>query len=60
MSTDSEPMTEDELAAIAVIADALRDKFGDRALTIARDQAASAEGNARQTWLAIVARLEAS
>lgn len=51
-------MTEDERAAIAVIADALREEFGDRALVVARNQAASAEGRAHETWSAIVAHLD--
>ncbi len=53
-----ESMTEDERAAIAVIADALREEFGDRALVVARNQAASAEGRAHETWSAIVAHLD--
>lgn len=53
-------MTDDEQAAIAIIVDALRQKFGDRALDVARSQASSAEGDARDTWQAIVARLTAS
>jgi hypothetical protein len=60
MPTDGEPMTDDEQAVIAVIVDALQDKFGKRALTIAQSQAASADGNARKTWLAIVERLAKS
>jgi len=59
MPTNGEPMTDDEQAVITVISDALCGKFGERALAIARDQAASAEGEARKTWLVIVERLTA-
>ena len=59
MPTDGEMLTEDEQAVITVISDALCHKFGGRALAIARDQAASAVGDPRTTWLAIVAQLEA-
>jgi hypothetical protein len=59
MPTDGESMTDEEQAVIAVITDAIRDKFGARALDIARGQFDTATGDARKTWAAIVARLEA-
>jgi hypothetical protein len=52
-----EPTTGDERATIALIVDALRDKFGDRAIAIAQAQLASADGEARNTWSAIVEML---
>lgn len=59
MPMDGEPMADDERETIAVLADALRDKFGERAAAIARAQADSADGPARRTWLAIVEHLAA-
>ncbi len=52
-------MTDEDRLAIATIAEALRDKFGDRAEIVARSQAAAAQGDARRTWSAIVAYFEA-
>jgi len=57
MPIDGNAMSQDEQAAIAVIADALREKFGDRALAVARGQAISADGDAQKTWSAIVDHL---
>lgn len=58
MPTDGERMIDDQQAAIAAIAAALRENFGDRAIVVARNQAASAEGGALETWSAIAAHLE--
>ena len=59
MPSDGEATTDPEQAVIAAIATALRDMFGERAMTVARSQAEAAEGQAREAWSAIVERLAA-
>ena len=51
-------VTEDRERLRSDYATALTAHFGDRALTIARAQMASATGNALEEWTALVALLE--